>query len=143
MALLARHRWPRAAAASVLLPLLDGQRESGLESRSAVVMHEHNIPAPETQVRILDQTGRVVARADFLWPRLGVVGEADGLVKYADAAARRVSAEKQREARLQALGLVVVRWTAAHLHGNPPLLVQQLRVALEQGNPDRFRGRMA
>jgi hypothetical protein len=133
--------WPRAAAANELLPLLDGKRESGLESRSAVVMHQYGLPRPQSQVRIVGPDGRVVARVDFAWLDHGVVGEADGLVKYGDA--RTVAEEKQREARLQALGLVVVRWTARHLHGAPPLLIAQLRAAFEQGDPARFRGRVA
>ena len=107
-----QHRWPRSSAASALLPLLDGRRESPLEPGSAVVMHRHDIPAPRVQVRVLDERGRFVARVDTLWEEQGVVGEADGLVKYAGAApARAVAEEKQREARSQALGLVVVRWT--------------------------------
>ncbi len=133
--------WPRAVAAQHLLPLLDGKRESGLESRSAVVMHQYDLPQPQTQVRIVGLDGRVVARVDFAWLEYGVVGEADGLIKYGDA--RSVAEEKQREARLQALGLVIVRWTARHLHGDPPLLVAQLRAAFEQGDPARFRGRAA
>jgi very-short-patch-repair endonuclease len=142
-AVLARCRWPRAAAATALLPLLDGRRESGLESRSAVVMHRHGIPAPRSQVRILDQRGVVIARVDFAWLDEGVVGEADGLVKYGESTARSVAEEKQREARLQALGLIVVRWTARHLHGEPPLLVEQLCAALQHGDGSRFRGRFA
>ena len=134
---------PRVAAAAALLPLLDGQRESPLESRSAFVMHAYGLPAPQLQVRILDQRGRVVARVDFAWLRHGVVGEADGLVKYADRGARGIADEKEREARLLALGLVVVRWTEQQLHGDPPLLVQQLRVALANGDGRRFRGRAA
>jgi hypothetical protein len=136
-----QRRWPRAVAAEDLLALLDGRRESGLESRSAVVMHQYDLPRPQPQVRIVGPDGRVVARVDFAWLDHGVVGEADGLVKYGDA--RSIAEEKQREARLQALGLVVVRWTARHLQGNPPLLVAQLRAALEQGDPARFRGRVA
>ena len=143
-AALTERRWPRSAAASALLPLLDGRRESVLESRSAVVMHLAGVPAPQEQVRILDAGGRFVARVDFWWPDAGVVGEADGLVKYAgDDAARVVAQEKAREARLRALGLVVVRWTAAMLHGDPPLMVVQVRAALAAGDGDRFRGRVA
>jgi hypothetical protein len=142
VALVQQHRWPRAAAATAVLPLLDGRRESALESRSAVVLHRHQVPAPRVQVRVLDDRGRFVARVDMLWEEQGVVGEADGLVKYAGAApARAVADEKQREARLQALGLVVVRWTAQQLDGDPPLVVEQLRAALASGDGRRFRGR--
>ncbi len=141
-AAVARYRWPRAAAASALVPLLDGRRESPLESRSAVVIHRHDLPPPRPQVGVLDDRGRFVGRVDMLWPEEGVVGEADGLVKYAGVApGKAVAEEKHREARLQALGLVVVRWTAQHLDGDPPLLVEQLRSALRSGDGRRFRGR--
>jgi hypothetical protein len=138
----AGRRWPRAQAASGLLPLLDGRRESPLESRSAVVMHRYGIPPPAVQVRILDEQGRFVGRADTLWLEQGVVGEADGLVKY-DGGAPVVSDERARQTKFQALGLVVVRWTERQLHGDPPPMVQALGPALEAGGPGRFRGRIA
>jgi very-short-patch-repair endonuclease len=100
------------------------------------------VPAPKVQVRVLDDRGRFIARVDMLGEEEGVVGEADGLVKYAGASpARAVAEEKQREARLQALGLVVVRWTAEQLDGDPPLVVEQLRAALANSDGRRFRGR--
>jgi hypothetical protein len=135
-------RWPRAAAADELLSLLDGRRESPLESRSAVVFHRYGLPRPAVQVRILDAAGRFIGRPDMVWLEHGVAGEADGLVKY-DGGAAVVSDERVRQARLQAVGLVVVRWTEQQLHGTPPLVVQQLRPALADGNGRRFRGRVA
>jgi hypothetical protein len=142
-AAVARHRWPRAAAATALLPLLDGRRESPVESRSAVVMHRYDLPRPAVQARILDERGRFVGRPDFLWLEQGVVGEADGLVKYDGEAGAVVAEERARQARLQALGLIVVRWTEQQLYGDPPLLVQQLRAALAAGRGGAFRGRVA
>lgn len=135
--------WPFAAVASSSLALVDPRRESGLESRSAVVMHRHDVPPPRLQVKILDARGRFVARVDFAWMDRGVVGEADGRVKYSGDAASVVQAEKDRQALLEALGLVVVRWDGRHLHGNPPPLVERLRTAFAAGDPSRFRGRTA
>jgi hypothetical protein len=135
--------WPLAAAAAASLSLVDPRRESGLESRSAVVMHRYGIPAPVPQVEIRDGRGRFVARVDFAWLEHGVVGEADGRVKYGDDAGRVIEAEKDRQARLEALGLIVVRWGAKHLHGEPPLLVRRLRAALAAGDGSRFTGRAA
>jgi hypothetical protein len=139
----ARHRWPRSAAATLLLPLLDGHRESPVESRSAVVMHRYNVPRPAVQLRILDERGRFVGRPDFVWIEQGVVGEADGLGKYDGDAGSVVAEERARQARLQARGLIVVRWTEQQLYGDPPLLVQQLRAALAAGRVGAFRGRVA
>jgi hypothetical protein len=106
--------WPFAGVAALALPLLEGRRESPLESRSAVVMHRHRLPAPRCQATILDAAGRFVARTDFAWLELGVVGEADGRGKYAEQPpVEAFEAEKARQARLEELGLVVVRWERA------------------------------
>ncbi len=136
----AQRLWPFAAAANASLALVDARRESALESRSAVVMHRFAIPPPEPQVRILDARRRLVARVDFAWLDFGVVGEADGRVKYAGDAGRVVEAEKDRQAQLEALGLVVVRWGTKHLYGEPPEMVVRLWRALAAGDPTRFRG---
>jgi very-short-patch-repair endonuclease len=96
-------------------------------------------------VKIYDQRGRFVARVDFAWLGRGVVGEADGRAKYvADGdPVAAFDAEKERQRRLEALGLVVVRWGWRHLEGNPPPLVERLREALTRGDAARFTGRAA
>ena len=137
-------RWPYAGVAALALSLVDPRHESPLESRSAVVMAEHDIPAPIPQWEVLDASGGVVARVDFGWPDLGVVGEADGRAKYATADAGRViEDEKDRHARVEALGLVVVRWGERHLHGPVPPLVPLLHAGFRRGDPAKFRGRAA
>ncbi len=141
--LAAQAGWPFVGAAGLALPLVDGRRESALESRSAVVMAAHDIPAPIPQCRVLNQRGVVVARVDFGWPELGVVGEADGRVKYGRDAARVVEAEKDRQAQLEALGLVVVRWDERHLHGPEPVLIARLHDAFVRADGRRFVGRAA
>ena len=138
-----QERWPLAAAARASLELVDGRRETALESRSFVVMHACGLPLPLSQVEVVTPDGRLVARVDFVWPRQGVVGEADGMVKYAGPdAGRVVEAEKDRQALLEALGLVVVRWGTRHLAGDPPPMVQRLGAALDASPRSRFRGRM-
>jgi Transcriptional regulator, AbiEi antitoxin len=137
-------RWPRVEIARAALTLSDPRRETPLESRSVVVMHRYRLPPPVPQVKIFDGRGRFVARVDFAWLRRGVVGEADGRVKYADGdAVAVIEAEKDRQARLEAMGLVVVRWGWRHLEGNPPLLVTRVRDALARGDASRFTGRTA
>jgi hypothetical protein len=136
--------WPYAAVAALALPLVDGRRESSLESKSAVVMHQHGLPMPEAQTVIYDGRGVFVGRVDFAWLNAGVVGEADGRIKYTgrDPVAV-IEAEKERQARLEALGLIVVRWGWRHLAGAPPPLVERLREALARGDASRFTGRAA
>jgi hypothetical protein len=134
-----QERWPFAAVAGLALPLVDGRRESPLESKSAVVMDLHGLPRPVPQQRIFDARRRFVARPDFVWVEHGVVGEADGRVKYEADAADVIQAEKDRQARLEALGLVVVRWDERHLYGADPVLVRRLREAFERADGRRFR----
>jgi hypothetical protein len=75
---------------------------------------------------------------------VGAAAEADGAVTYGLAAPIEVfRAEKDRQAALEALGLLVVRWDWRHLFGDPPEMVIRLRRALAAGNPGAFRGRVA
>jgi hypothetical protein len=135
--------WPLASAARSAMALVDGRRESPLESRSAVVMHRHGIPTPVCQAEVRDRRGRFVARVDFAWPDLAVVGEADGRSKYEGEAIAAFEAEKDRQAALEALGLVVVRWGSRHLDGRPPVMVQRLRTAFARSPRPRFVGTLA
>jgi hypothetical protein len=136
--------WPYAARAAAAMRLVDGRRETAIESRSAVVFDRFSLPAPVPQLRIVDAAGRFVARPDFAWLAHGVVGEADGAVKYVgDDVVGVIRAEKDRQAALEALGLLVVRWDWRHLFGSPPEAVLRVRRALEAGDPRRFRGAVA
>jgi len=89
------------------LPLLSPLRETALESKSFATFVRWGLPLPECQVEIWG-AGRFIARVDFLWRHAGVVGEADGRLKYAEPGA--LYAEKQREDELRAEGHQVVRW---------------------------------
>ncbi|NHT18657.1 type IV toxin-antitoxin system AbiEi family antitoxin domain-containing protein [Cellulomonas sp. IC4_254] len=95
----------------------DAGAESPGESLSRARMIELGLPQPVLQREVRDHRG-LVGRVDFLWERLGVVGEFDGRLKYRaggvgdrTADEDRVWAEKRREDRLRAAGLRVVRWT--------------------------------
>jgi hypothetical protein len=93
------------AEGRTLLSLLDGKAESPLESISRLALRD--LPTPRTQVGIHSIDGRFIARVDFYWESTGVVGEADGRIKYTDDALWQ---EKRREEQLSQAGLVVVRW---------------------------------
>ena len=96
-------------AARHLSPL----RETPLESASWAYFMRHRLPLPLMQVEIRDQGGRFVARVDFLWPKVRLVGEADGRLKYADVTA--LYDEKRREDAIRAEGFRVTRWGIADL----------------------------
>jgi hypothetical protein len=137
--------WPLASAARAAMTMVDGRRESALESRSAVVMRRYRLPPPLCQVDIRDARGGFVARSDFVWPEFGVIGEADGRAKYGvdGDAVRAFEAEKDRQAALEALGLLVVRWGSRHLLGDPPPIVVRLRAAFARTPRPRFTGSLA
>lgn len=125
---------PGVRAARRVLAAADGRAESVGESLSRARMVELGLPRPELQQEFSDCDG-FVARVDFWWPAIGVVGEFDGRVKYRVEGVgdprlleERLWAEKAREDRLRGLGLTVVRWTwdVAMDHG---LLARRLATA--------------
>ncbi|MDO5633897.1 MAG: hypothetical protein Q4G34_03360 [Micrococcus sp.] len=101
----------------------DAWSESAGESWSRALIHDLGFAAPQLQHTHADEEGRFVARTDFWWGGPNVVGEFDGITKYdvglySNEAERRraIREEKEREVRLQRLGLRVVRWTWSDLH---------------------------
>lgn len=136
--------WPYAERGQSRLLLLDGRRESPLESLSAVEMHRGGVPAPEAQALLYDDRG-LVGRSDFWWPDRAVVGEVDGLVKYdvvasLDGARAALLAEKAREQRLWRMGAHVVRWGLKDLRS--PGFAAWLNRELALSDPGRFHGRV-
>lgn len=134
-------RWPGAGLAARLLPLVDGRRESPLESWSALAFSTAGLSLPEPQVELLDGRGAVVARVDYWWSE-GVAGEADGRAKYLLRAATLpgaapeqladvLHAERAREGAVRALGAEVERWGAADVlpRGHLDALVRRIRRA--------------
>ena len=125
-----------ARRARLALGLASGLAESPVESRSRLAFHDHGIPEPVLQFRVIDAFGRVVAITDFAWPDHGVVGEVDGRVKYesllrpGERASDALVREKRRENDIQALGWVVFRWFPDDL-ANPAVLCSRLRRLLD------------
>ncbi len=112
--------------ARVAAELVHAGRETPLESWSAACFHEWGLPDPQVQVQIEDHAGRFVGRVDFLWEEFGVIGEADGALKYDDREANY--AEKRREDWLRELGFRVIRWGWADLR-RPDRLRRRLEAA--------------
>ncbi|MEU2255732.1 hypothetical protein ABZ540_21430 [Nocardia xishanensis] len=126
---------PGNSAARRAVAFMDGRAESVGESRSRIAMRAAGLPSPELQARITTPEGACVARVDFLFPELGVIGEFDGLMKYRAAhrgqrtAEDVVIAEKVREDALRALGWLVVRWTWSELDTPAPWLTRLSRAS--------------
>lgn len=146
-------RWPGCARAGRVLALADGRRESALESWSAWAFDVHRVPPPVWQVNLCDAQGVFLGRVDCWWPE-GIVGEADGGLKYRLAAAERggVSAEglaavlddeRRRERGLRHAGLPIVRWSAGDVLDEPRAAALAATLAAERrhADPRRFAGR--
>lgn len=129
--------WPGITRARDVTAFADPGAESPLESLSRVVFRIHEIPVPRTQVSVGPY------RVDFLWDDAGVIGEADGLNKYAPRDGRTtleiVRAEKQREEWLSDRGYRVVRWGWDDAR-QPARLAQRIRAALVRGTDRRAGG---
>ncbi|OYO23146.1 hypothetical protein CGZ93_06730 [Enemella dayhoffiae] len=104
-----------------LLELGDEASESPGESRCRATMALAGIPRPVCQFVVADTWGREIARCDFAWPDLGLVGEFDGLTKYGrllkpgQSSNDAIRDERLREARIRNAGLWCVRWIDAEL----------------------------
>lgn len=137
--LAAQVRWRGRPRAYVSLGLVDGRRESWLESWAAVWLDEHRLPRPEPQVAVFDETGTFVGRVDGLW-EAGVAAELDGRFKYgrdaeetAPGESGAVYAEKLREDALRDTGLTVVRWGLTHMLDRPQVTADRIRRRLAVG----------
>lgn len=122
--------WPGRKAARIVRALCDGASESPLESLSRLAMAANRLPPPELQATISTRAGQFVARSDFYWDEFGVIGEADGDLKYDDRVA--LVRERARQQSLEQLGLTVVRWRWADLADFEPVAAR-LRSAFRRG----------
>ena len=123
-------RWPGKRRAIDAAQFGDPLCESVTESVSRVVIRDGGLPAPRTQVVLGDDDG-VIGRVDFFWEE-GVVGEADGRVKYTGDDLSPLWAEKLRQERMENAGFIVVRWTWGELFNDPDRVVRRIRRALER-----------
>jgi hypothetical protein len=85
----------------------DARRETALESWSAHRFWEWGLPVPTPQVEFHDEEG-FIGRVDFYWEEFGLIGEADGRLKYTSSDV--LYAEKRREDRLRSCAGAIIRW---------------------------------
>lgn len=90
-----------------LIVLAHAAPENAFEALSWAAIAQSDLPRPLCQQWAQGASGRWY-RVDYLWPEWGLIGEADGAVKYASGA--DVLAEKRRQADLEAAGYRFVRW---------------------------------
>lgn len=104
------------AKAHRAIAFADGRADRPGESISRVSMSIAGIPAPELQVELRGESGRLYI-VDFWWPQFAHIGEFDGRFKYSDPEFLRgrtpqqaLLDEKLREDDLRAAGNGMSRW---------------------------------
>ena len=122
------------------LALADGGSESPYETLTRLILVGAGLPAPLTQVRVVDEYGQLVARLDMAWPELRIAVEYDGAQHWTDPRQRRRDIE--RLAALEAMGWIVIR-VSSDMVRTPAAVAARVRAAVDARssvpNPTRYR----
>jgi very-short-patch-repair endonuclease len=118
------HRgWPGAAAARLIIPLLEPRTESLMESRVRLVIVDGGLPRPVAQFEVRDSIGRFIGRVDLAYPQWRIAIEYDGdhhrgREEYRD--------DQRRANALRVAGWTVLRFTASDLWRRPDQIVAHI-----------------
>jgi hypothetical protein len=107
---------------------VDVGAESPQETRTRLVIVDDGLPPPTTQLRIRDEFGRVIARADMGWEQWKVIVEYDGAQHWTDEEQRTWDIE--RRFHLKRLGWQVVHVNSEQLRTRPWIVAERVRDAL-------------
>lgn len=155
-ALAAQVRWRGKPQARRSLALVDGRRESWLESYGCVRFAQWGLGLPEPQLVVRDRFDHFVARVDGGWVEDCTVVEFDGRAKYdltpgvpgesgmpgepAPDPHAAFFREKSRHNDLANTGLSVVRCELGDLLDRPTAVQRSVRAARATGRLARFTG---
>jgi very-short-patch-repair endonuclease len=123
----------RARAASAeqvrrVVRWVDARSGSVLESLLRVLLAQHGILVPRTQLVVLDGDGAFVGRVDFAWPVERLIVETDGRRWHDPADAR--DRDRLRTNAYARLGWSVLRFTWADVVHEPETVVAAVRACL-------------
>jgi hypothetical protein len=139
-----QRRWRGRPRALESLLLVDGRRESWLESYAFVLFGEWGMEKPEPQVWVVDPLGHPLGRVDGAWLADATVLELDGTTKYGAADGheppRPWLAEKARYDRMGNLGLERVRLGLPDLRRGRGWVTRIVRDRRRVGSTERFSG---
>ncbi len=111
-----------------VLEVVDGGSESPYESLTRLLLIRNGFPRPQTQIRVIDDDGFVVARLDMGWPEWRVGVDFDGAHHWTDP--RQRSRDIERYAKLPELGWADIRVSGDMLHNNPQVVLERVGAAL-------------
>lgn len=120
--------WSGAGRASWAVRHCDPDVESPLESAGRLAFIRGGLPPARTNEWVGEHLP--VFRLDHYWPEQRVGAEADGLRKYLSDPAATIRQEKEREWRLQRMGIRLIRYGWAVAVGSPDLLAHRVRELL-------------
>jgi len=116
--------------------LAEPATESPMETRLRMVLVLAGLPRPAVQVPIHDQQGRFLGRPDLYYARARLGLEYDGASHRCSLAS-----DVQRQNRLLAAGVRLLRFTAADVRGSPDLIVRQVTAVIggsQKGSRARY-----
>jgi hypothetical protein len=111
-----------------VLPLVDAGAESPQETRTRLLVIAAGLPRPQTQIEVLSDWGRVLARIDMGWPEVKVGIEYDGSQHWTDSRVR--TNDIDRTVELQRRGWILIRVSADLLRYRPDVVISRVRDAL-------------
>ncbi len=119
------------------LGLVDGGAESPYESATRLLLVRSGFPAPESQIEILDEYGRVFARIDMGGREYRVGLDFEGAQHWTDP--RQRDWDVERYARMPDFGWIDLRLTARMLHTRLPAFLDRLgRALISRGCPQTW-----
>ena len=110
------------------LSLVDGGAESPYESMTRMLLVRNGFPRPETQIRVRDNHGVVVARLDMGWRQWRVGVDFEGAHHWTDPLQR--NRDLERYALLPDLGWIDIRLNSGMLHNAPRRFLDRVGAAL-------------
>ncbi|GAA1911020.1 DUF559 domain-containing protein [Williamsia serinedens] len=120
-----------------LVPWIDAGAESSGESWTRFLMLDGGLPKPETQVKVYDEAGVIIAKFDLAYRREKIGVEFDGFEYHYSEDQRLSNAARDRQTA--ALGWHTERRNSVQLSGDPGGFLAQLRGLLDARG--RRRGR--
>lgn len=120
--------WPGDHHAAWAVRHCDADVESPLESIGRLAFIIAGLPPSRSNEWVGEYVPEL--RLDHYWPEHRVGAEADGLNKYADNPALAIRNEKEREWRIQRMGIRIIRYGWKVAAGSPDVLAAQVRELL-------------
>jgi very-short-patch-repair endonuclease/predicted transcriptional regulator of viral defense system len=114
-------RGARIARALLRLHAPPGLTDTEIEELFLALVRDAGLSSPETQRWIVLDDGGPPVRADFMWPRHGLVVETDG--GAAHGTRKAFEDDRRRDQRLAAAGYTAIRFTWRQLVDEPARVV--------------------